>query len=212
MVLKAKDLKKTRISFSGIPANVAIMSVFLVFGLVVGILFAKSGNSSVLNDFIGNDLIEINQNGIGEYSFFRTFFNLTKYTLIIIFLAFCAVGIFLIPLVVFTKGFMISLSVSSLVATLGKTGILCALAMFGIQTLAQLPILLIVSAMSLEFSKVSSSVILPQKYKFAAQNVKTGAFLLCLLVCIVFLFVASILDFFITPKLVLVVSKTLFSR
>ena len=211
MVLKAKDLKKTRISFSGIPANIAMMSVFLILGLAVGIIFAKNGDSSVVNDFIGRDLVEITRNGAAEYSFIRTFFNLTKYTLILIFLAFCAIGVCFIPFVVFVKGFMISISVSSLMIAFGKPGILFALAMFGIQTLVQLPILLLVSAFALEISKAASSMILPKKFKLMPKNAKIGTFLLFSFVCILILLLVSVLDFLITPKLVLAVSKTLLS-
>ncbi len=210
--MKTKVLQKSKKNLTGIGANISIMSFFLILGLAVGIFFAKNSDTSIINDFVGKDLVELVGNEGMEYSFLKTFFNLTKYTLILVFSAFCAIGVFLIPLVVFFKGFMISVSVSSLIAAFGRSGILCALSMFGIQTFVQIPVLLLVSAMSLEISKVSASVILPQKNKFTLKNAKIGEFLLFVGVCIVFLLLASILDFLITPKLVLIVSKTLFSQ
>lgn len=209
-MLKTRSLKTKKLSFDSTFANVAIMAIFLFLGLAVGVIFAINGDISSSADFICNDLFKIAQNGTDVYySFSKTFVNLSKYPFLVFLSAFCAFGFISIPIIALSKGFMISLSVSSFIAILGKRGVLAALSLFGIQTLAEIPVLLIISAISFENSKKFTSVILPQKYQIQAKRIKIGAFTMFSVGCFLFLILISLIDSIITPRILSLISKTL---
>ncbi len=65
-----------------------------------------------------------------------------RYPLLIFIFGFSALGVFLIPLLCMTEGFFLSFAVTSFVASMGRNGVLLALAALGVRCLFTLPCIL----------------------------------------------------------------------
>ncbi len=206
--MKIKVQKKHSFAPGTISINLAIMVVALILGIASGCIFAAKADSDVLTNLIGSDITIISQNESSDYSLFKTFFNLAKYPVLSLFLSFSAFGVILIPLVVFTKGFLLSLSVSSVISVLGKKGIFTALSMFGVQSLVSIPCLLLLTAVGFEFSKPFALLAGPSKGQIPQKRIKTGSTLILFSFLLILVFLAAIVDTFLTPILVSIATKS----
>ena len=131
----------------------------------------------------------------------KSFFNLVKYPAVVFLLAFTAFGVIAIPVFVFLKGFILSLSVSSVVASFGKVGVVAALSIFGIQAAISIPTLILLSAFAFETSRVFAFVIKPQKRRIAAKRPNFIYFAVFFAFCCVLLLLAATADSMLTPTL-----------
>lgn len=206
---KSLKAKVSGIYLSNFPINSAILLLFLVLGTVAGMIFTKqTGEGSALTT-LEKSIGEIVQNGVGEYSFIKTFFNSVKFPLVIFLLGFTAFGVFLTPFVVCIKGCLLSMSVSAIVNSFGAKGFLLALSMFGIQALASIPCIIVISSYSMEVSKGFLSVFSKFKKNSLKTRPQTSSFVIFFLIITFLLFLFSLLDVTVTPKLVSLSAKTI---
>lgn len=191
-----------KLNFNGTSAYMALMVICLFMGLVFGCVFVINSNHIPFANFLNLEITSISTGATENYSFFNTFFTMAKYPIIVFVLGFTAFGQILIPAAVFIKGFMLSFSISTLIGSIGKSGVFIALSMFGFQSLISIPCLLVVSTLSFETSKAFASVLARQtvpnsrKQKPIAHVVTTFVFALILML------ITAIIDMAITPALV----------
>lgn len=207
---KSLKSKVSGIYLSNFSVNSAILLLFLLLGTVIGMILTKqTGEGSALSSF-ENDINEIVQNGVGEYSLIKTFFNATKFPLAIFLLGFTVFGVFFAPLVVCVKGCLLSMSVSAIINSFGAKGFILALSMFGIQALAAIPCIIILSSYSMEVSKGFLSAFNKFKKNSLKTRPQTSSFVILFFVVVFILFLFSLLDVTVTPKLVSLSAKTIF--
>ena len=199
--MKQKVRKAVKTSFLEITPFVAVMAACMLLGIAIGCVFAANCGSDVLSKLIGEDIRNFSQDGIWQYSFSKTFFNLVKYPGVVFFLAFTAFGVIAIPILVFAKGFILSLSVSSLIASFGKVGIVAALSVFGVQAAISIPCLILLSAFAVEISRVFAFVVIPPKRRITGKKPNFIYFLAFFVFCLILLLLTATLDAVITPKL-----------
>ena len=185
------------------PVNIALMLVFLICGVVFGCLFA--GCTS--NDFGLSVKYEDFANGALNYSFFASYFNFIKYPALFFFMGFTAVGIFLVPILVSIKGFFVTVSICSVIKIWGIKGLYIALAVFGLQTMISIPVILFSSAFSFEFSKVFFNALRSKKSSVFLQHSGFGPYFVFFLIMALILVLFALLDVLITPALFSVVNS-----
>ena len=193
--MKQKVRKAVKTSFLEITPFVAVMAACMLIGIAIGCVFAANCGVDTLSKIVGEDVRNFSQDGTWEYSFSKTFFNL------VFFLAFTAFGVIAIPILVFAKGFILSLSVSSLIASFGKVGIVAALSVFGVQAAISIPCLVLLSAFAFEISRVFAFVIVPPKHRIAGKKPNFIYFLAFFGFSLILLLLTATLDAVITPKL-----------
>lgn len=179
------------------PVNIALMLVFLICGIVCGCLFA--GCTS--NDFGSSVKYEDLSNGALNYSFLASYFNFIKYPALFFFMGFTAVGIFFVPILVSVKGFFITVSISSLIKIWGIKGLYISLAVFGLQTMISIPVILFSSAFSFEFSKVFFNALRSKKNNVLPRHSGFGPYFMFYLIIVLILVLFALLDVLITPAL-----------
>ncbi len=199
--MKQKVRKAVKTSFLEITPFVAVMAACMLLGIAIGCVFAANCGSDVLSKLIGEDIRNFSQDGIWQYSFLKTFFNLVKYPAVVFLLAFTAFGVIAIPVLVFAKGFILSLSVSSVIASFGKVGIVAALSVFGVQAAVSVPCLILLSAFAFETSRVFAFVIAPPKRRIPGKKPNFIYFAVFFVICCVLLLLTAVIDSMITPKL-----------
>ena len=208
--MKIKAKKKGTFSLNSFSISLAISFLALALGIASGCIFANKADDATLSTLISSDVLALINGESGEYSLISTLFNLFKYPATLLFLAFSATGVFLTPCVVFSKGFFLSLSVSSVISAFGKNGFLLSLSMFGLQSLISIPIILLFSAVTFEFSKPFAQLVFLTASTNRGKQIKTGSLFFIFLIVLVFLLISSLLDAFITPKLVSLSLKNIF--
>ena len=102
--------------------SIALVVVFLFLGIIAGCIV------SVGNIYASNDLKEVIVNGINDYTFYNSFYNFIKYPLLIFLLGWTLLGVFLIPITVFFKGFFLAYSIMFLLNSFGINGLLVSFA------------------------------------------------------------------------------------
>jgi len=200
--MKAKVRKSFKTTFCENSSGIAVAAVCFLFGAAVGCIFVANSEKSFFANLIGSDLNAFIADGTYEYSYFKTFLNLVKYPIFLFLSAFTAFGPISIPLFIFLKGTMISISISSVIAAYGKKGVIAALSLFGFQTAVSIPCVLILAAMSFNVSKMFLGLLMPQGRRFAGKRVDVMYFVMVSALLFVFLLVAALVDFAITPALI----------
>lgn len=207
--MKKKVRKNARSAFLKSSPSVAVMIVCLVLGILAGCIFAIYSENAVLTGLVGEDIKRISENGVYDYSFLKTFLNLIKYPVLSFMLAFCAYGVLCVPVLVFFKGFTISLSISSIIGAFGKKGILTAISVFGVQTMVSIPCLIIIASLSFDCSKAFARVVKTPKIMVAEKRPNFPYFVLCFFVCVILLLLTALVDVAVTPTLLSLSLKTI---
>ncbi len=207
--MKQKVKKAVKTSFTGITPFVAMMSACMLVGIAVGCVCAAHAEGTVLSGLIGEDLLAFSSDGTWQYSFSKTFFNLIKYPTAVFLLSFTAFGVVVIPALMFLKGFVLSLSVSSVLSSLGKRGIITAFSVFGVQSAVSIPCLILLAALAFEISKVFACVLVPQKRRLNGKKPSFIYFLVFFVFCCILLFLTASLDSVLTPKLLSLSLRTI---
>ncbi len=207
--MKPKVKKNIKSIFAEISPSVAIMIICLLLGVAVGCIFTVNSGNGTAAGIIGKDIRALSENGTYDYSFLKTFFNLIKYPAISFLLAFTAFGVICIPVLSFFKGFVLSVSISSIISVFGKRGILTALSLFGIQTIISIPCLIVLTALSFDCSKVFAFAVRTPRGKISAKKPNFLYFALFFVFCVILLLLAALADTAITPILTSLSLKTI---
>lgn len=200
----------TTLQANTFSTNAVVYIFVLLCGMVTGLLLSRNIQTSGFLSLFENDLQQIAINGVGEYSFAKTFFNSVKFPALIFFFGFTAPGVVLTPLAVFLKGWLLSASISAVVSSFGVNGAVVAMSMFGIQTLIQIPCLVIIASFSTDMSLFFLSTMKQTKIPSVRKHLRPGTYLLVFSITLVLLVVISFLDVFFTPKLVSLSLKRIF--
>lgn len=182
--------------FESLSIDVAVMVMFIFLGIVAGAICCFSSDASYSTSIL------IEDDAIVSYSFFRTLFNFSKYPLIIFLLGFTILGMFIIPLVVFFKGFFLSFSISSIFKFSAHNCFRFAFATFGMQVLISVPCILFLSAISFEFSKNFTGPFSSKTKQITPVRMSLLQYFIIFLFLLFILLIFSFLDTLITPKLI----------
>lgn len=207
--MKTKVKKNFKSIFAEISPSLAIMIICILLGVAAGCVFTANSENGAIEGIIGEDIRALSESGTGDYSFLKTFFNLIKYPAASFFLAYSAFGIICIPLLSFFRGFVLSVSISSIISTFGKKGILTALSMFGIQTVISIPCLILITALSFDCSKLFAFAVLAPRGQVLAKKPNLLYFSLFFVFCVILLLLAAVMDTALTPSLLSLSLKTI---
>ncbi len=185
-------------SIKSFDVTIVIMTVCLVCGVVIGCATSFHMNEpfSLFKEYnVFSEGVSVN------YSYLKVYFNLIKYPLIVFLLGFTAFGEIAVPLTVAVKGFFISFSVSLMMHGNGTHGLLCALAVFGVQAIISVPSILILSSVSFRFSKLFSSrmVMRPQVKQ---QTINASTYIIVFSAFFITALLLAFIDTVATPWLV----------
>ncbi len=207
--MKPKVKKNIKSVFAEISPSLAIVIICLLLGVAAGCVFAVNSENGAVAGIIGEDIRNLSESGRYDYSFSKTFFNLIKYPAISFFLAYSAFGVLLIPVLSFFKGFVLSVSISSIISVFGKKGILTAFSLFGIQTLISIPCLVVLAAISFECSKVFAFAVKTPRGQISAKKPNFLYFTLFFVFCVILMLFTAMMDTAITPSLTSLSLKTI---
>ena len=178
-------------SIKSFDVTIVIMTVCLVCGVVIGCATSFHMNEpfSLFKEYnVFSEGVSVN------YSYFKVYFNLIKYPLIVFLLGFTAFGEIAVPLTVAVKGFFISFSVSLMMHGNGTHGLLCALAVFGVQAIISVPSILILSKL------FSSRMMMRPQVK--QQTINASTYIIVFSAFFITALLLAFIDTVVTPWLV----------
>lgn len=130
-----------------------ILSAFFLCGAVLGsFTAAEIDTDTQLFQYLNSYVADVNANNFTGRGLGIIFINSCKYHLISCFFAFWSAGVFVIPLMLLSKGFALSFSISALIKFYGINGLLSSFLSFGILNLVSLPCLFIIAAPAFRLS------------------------------------------------------------
>lgn len=130
--------------------------------------------------------------GLAAASFWQAAVAYLRYPFFALLFGFCSFGVAAIPLLLLVQGFSLSFAASVLGAALGRSGVLLALAAFGVRGLVTVVVTLLLASWSLERIKGNGSgKQMPQR-----GAVQFGC-------CVLLLLIGIVLELTVVPKLIL---------
>lgn len=198
-----KNIKKksnVAMHYNTFSVNIAVVVIFLLIGIVSGAICCFSSFFSTSKGDVFSVFTSLENNDF-DYTFLRSFFTFSKYPVVIFILGFTAFGIFFIPVAVFLKGFFLSFSVASVFKFVGANAFLVSVSTFGIQILFSVPAIIILSALSFEFSK-NFVVLFFGRVDTRTPKTDIRIFLIAFACIISLSLLFAFFDTIITPKLI----------
>lgn len=145
MAILKKRIQLTQDSmWMGWPYLTVLLLSFLL-GALGGFFLAISGDFS--NELRGYlmDYFQFTAQGSVEVSFVSVVWDCIRWPLAVLAFSFTALGAVAIPLLIFTRGFLLSYAAASICAILGRDGSVAALVLFWSTVLLVLPALFVIS-------------------------------------------------------------------
>lgn len=193
-----KFINKTENSKSSF---ILILALILLCGIIVGAIASahiSSDTANALTDAVSKDISQVYAALNNKQNFFISLWSVFKYPIFIFLLSFSVLGVAIIPVTIFVRGFSVSFSIGSIIKIFGTRGILMSLASFGINLFLSIPCLIIASSISL--SVASSQIGFFSKVRRVMNgSVLPKGFFVTYGILFVVLILAFVLDFFVTP-------------
>lgn len=196
---------------TSISVSLAILSAILLCGVVAGCITASyiGGDSGkTLSDYMTRYVTSIGSEAGAISLLPGTAWNIYKYPIFAFVFGFTVLGIVLIPATVALRGFFLAFSIGTMIRLFGYQGMVLALAIFGIQTLIGIPCLLVISAQGFAAARSFARMMSGGKRVVIGSVFPKGYFLI-FGVCMAALFAVTLLEVFVTPKIVALVAVSL---
>lgn len=151
-------MKKRFVIYSG-PINydsllgLLLCGVMFLFGSVAGTVSAGyiSDGAALFSDI--SSYTGAQQTSLSAAGFFQSFFAMSKYHLMAVFLASSVAGVILIPILSALRGFFLSVSIAAFVRLFGLDGILASLFYLGVPVFIGLPCFFLISSRAFLISR-----------------------------------------------------------
>lgn len=182
--------------------SMALMVIFLLCGGIAGCIFSLSAQQSSELLFFQSDIVSLAKNEVTVFSFWSTYFNLTKYLFIIFLLSFTVFGYIIIPIIVSLKSFFLTFSISTVLQLYGIKCFFLSMSMFGIQAFLSIPTLLLTAASGVEISKCFSVFLKNPNGNNTNKNKLILKYVIVFFTLMLALLLFTFLDITVTPLLV----------
>ena len=195
-IIGARSSRKRYLRYDGdVFAGAASRGLYLLSGcFLLGSLFGVFiGSFSIDGEIPGL----ITKHITGEFSrvtYLSVLWNISWYHLLAIFLGTSIFGVALLPLLSLLRGYLLSLTVASIIVSVAKNGILLAIIYIGIPSIISLPCFFIISMDSFTLSK-KLCLLLNGTYKQAPDL----AIIRHAVICGVLLAASALLETYILP-------------
>ncbi|MCL2030780.1 MAG: hypothetical protein FWG93_04475 [Oscillospiraceae bacterium] len=179
----------------------SLVSFVFILGVTAGALLAyrvDAGPDSALNAYLRDYAGLLRTGGAAAAPVWRTFLDVFLFPSLVFLSGFTLPGVAAIPLLLLVRGFMLSFSVTALVAVLGTDGLRLALWELGPQCIVGVPCLLILSVCgahtALKLLMMARGGTLSGKLFPRPLIIRTG-------ICIVLLTACALADAYLMPGL-----------
>lgn len=148
-----KGKRRLRSGQASFLTRILLLALFFLLGVCLG-----QAATRIVPDSTGVELTEYLrryftlENGSAEGALFPALMLYFRYPCLAVLLGFASIGVVLLPLTTVAYAFFLSFSVCCLTAAFGPSGVLLALAVFGLRCLVSLPCYFLLAAGSLETS------------------------------------------------------------
>lgn len=138
--------------FSSAPAwdgltQLVFLGICFAAGALGGFFFSGwSGNDPVLLDYLTRYFQTVGQGGGIEPSLWGSIWDLLRWPIFAFLLGSTALGAAGIPLLLGTRGFLMSFAAATFARLFGLSGVAASFAVFGVSALVAVPVLFVVSA------------------------------------------------------------------
>lgn len=126
--------------------QLAILGICFMVGGLVGFLFSGwGGDNPELLDYLRHYFKTVSQGGWAGPSLWLSIWELTRWPLAAFLLGSTAFGVLGLPILLGTRGFLLTFSTATFARLFGLPGIMASLAVFGITVFVTVPVLFAVS-------------------------------------------------------------------
>ena len=205
-----KRIKILDLPFSGLGIVLTILSTAFVLGGLVGCIFADriSGSSGgVLSEYLNGYFSAVRSGYSEKPEVLFLIWNVIRWPAIVMLFCLTPIGIIGIPLLFLIRGFLLSFSITSFYGAMGTDGLLIAFCVFGITEVISIPVLF---SLGIECFQCSGMV----AGRLMGEHKKDGLFkrstLLCFGICIIALFVCSLVEYHVVPAIIVPLTDHLF--
>lgn len=200
-----KDIYKLNISFD--KMIILIFSFVMLIGATIGAIVANFISESQflqLSKFISEFFSSFQLNSINKADIFiECIIKYGKTIIILWFLGFISIGAIFILIVLFFKGISYGFTTAFIIRQFGSKGILYSLALYVPQNIILIPVYFLIAFFSFKYivKNIGSKEIKNKNYALELK-----AYVVLLAIGGIFVLLAALIDIFITPYLISVVS------
>jgi hypothetical protein len=179
-----------------------MLSCFFLIGAMIGTAaggYVSGETGTMLSGTVEEFLGYINKKAIDKNAFPSVLIDAFKFPLVSVFLGTSILGFILLPPLMAARGFYIGFAASALIRAFGPDGRPLVFAAYGIGALITVPCMFILSIQSMQMSG--------NLFGLTVNGVKGAGiinrrYLINFLICMAFILLSAILDFFLTPYLI----------
>lgn len=148
---------------SGLSRNSELFFLSMCFsiGITMGCLLASylgENAQSHLSTYLDSYFTVLRDGKMILPSLFSTVWEFCRWPLLVFLFGFTVLGVIVLPLIFFVRGFLLSFSVAVFVRLFGSSGLLAALAIFGVSSFLVVPALFLLGIGALQTSKSFAGV------------------------------------------------------
>ncbi len=141
----------------------------------------------------------ISRDSLTPVSFLRVFSVYFRYPMVAFCLGFCALGVFLLPVLSAVQGFFLSFSVACYAAAMGHKGIYLAFFAFGLRVLFTIPCLILLSVQAFNYANLQSCIFSGKEKR--ARRWPDKSYFILFGICTVALLLGTLLEITLIPHL-----------
>lgn len=183
-----------------------VLVIFFLCGIVVGTLSASTlddQSALALKSSMTQHLHQITNSTDASPGLVSVFWSLGRYQLFALFLSFSLLGVVCLPIVSGMKGFFLSFSIAAFIRIFGSSGLPVAFALFGTAALITIPCFFVLASQAFTIStRLGKSMMQRTQAKGLLRTLFPREDTLRIALCFVGVFIATLIERYLTPMLV----------
>lgn len=142
-------------------AALPLLTTAFLVGAFLGTLLvgcASGAGGTALSGYIEGFAAALRTGGLGAPSVLAACWSVLRWPLLVLALSYVRFGLIGIPLVLCARGFLFSFCIAAFVQVLGRSGLLFALLLLGVESFLSIPVLFILAAQALQRASVPKPI------------------------------------------------------